>query len=305
MAFTNLLELAAEADRQTISEIAEKNPWLKKFAEQGEVLERLQPRLRGLYDDGSPEKVVTELENWRKWQRTDWVAHQSRTQQAQDLLAAAQAKIVELENRSDAEVTPEEIRQIVKETVSATFSEAGVVDNKKLEATMSDFLEKQLKPQLEANTNGLTSRFEDVYAALTPKLLEHKETFGETLKFRDVIDYMKKNNQMDPDKAYNEMVAPRLAEKVQKDWEAKLVEAEKRGEEKGVLKARAEVRPGRAMPLDGQGGPKVGPIQRAQLERFGKPPAEGQEIKAPLGKGVIAQKAAQEYFDKQNQAGAA
>ncbi len=306
MAFTNLLALAAEADRQSISEIADKNPWLKKYAEMGEDLERLQPRVKGLYDDGSVEKVVTELERWRRWHQTDWPAHQSQTQQARELLAAAQSKVLELENRSDIDMTPEEIRTLVKESVQATLTEAGIVDNKKLEASLTDLIEKQVKPQIAASSDGLTNRFEDVYATMTPQAIKHSREFdGEVLDMKGLFKHMKETNQMDPDKAYKDWIAPRMEEKRTKDVEAKLVEAEKRGEQKGRTEARKEARPGQAMPVDGRGSVKMGPIQRMQMDRFGKPAEDGKELKAPLGKGIIANKAAAEHFEKQNQAGSA
>lgn len=315
MAFSNLLALAAEGDRQSVSDVAEKNPWLKKYAEMGEDLEKLQPRVKGLYDDGSVEKVVTELERWRRWHQNDWVAHQSQAQQTRDLLAAAHAKVLELENRSDVDMTPEEIRSLVKESVQSTLTEAGIVDNKMLAASLTDLIEKQVKPQIEANSNGLANRFQNVYAKLTPKMLRHAKDFdGEELDVEAVFTHMEKMakdegkapGQIDPVKAYNDMMGPRYEEKRTKDMDAKLVEAEKRGEQKGRVEARKEAGPpGRTMPVDGRGSVKLGPIQRMQMDRFGKPPEDGKEIKAPLGKGIIASKAAAEHFDKQNQAGAA
>src|SRR5262245_36215095 len=108
MAFSNLLELAAEADRQGVKEVADKNPWLIKYAEQGERLEKLRPRIKALYDDEDPEKAIGELERWRNWHQTDWPAHQGQLVQARDLLAIAQAKVTELEARTNTDMTPEE-----------------------------------------------------------------------------------------------------------------------------------------------------------------------------------------------------
>ncbi len=303
MAFENLLTLAAEADRQPIKELADRYPWLKKFAEKGERYEQLEPEFKALYDDGDPLKVVGELKRWREWNQKDWVAHQNQTAQLRDLLASATTKVTELENRSDVEMTPEEVRTLVAESVKATLSEAGVVDKKGLEQSLIDLVEKQIKPQIEANANGLTSRFEDVYAELTPKMLDHKETFGETLKMRDLFKYMKDTAQMDPIKAYDAMVAPRLREKEQKEWEAKIVEAENKGVAKGRLERAAAS--GRSMPVDGKGPVKLGPIQRMQFDKFGKP-KEGEEAKVPrLGTGVISNRATQEHLDRQAAAGAA
>lgn len=303
MAFTNLLELAAEADRQSIAEVAEKNPWLKTYAEMGERFEKLQPRVKTLYDDGDVEKVVNELERWRKWNQTDWPVHQSNSQRALDLLAMAQAKVHDLESRSDIEMTPDEVRAIVKESVQTTLAEAGVVDNRKLEASLTDLIEKQLKPQLESNVNGLTSRFEEVYSAMTPEAIRHAKEFdGEALDMKALFKHMRDTGQMDPTKAYKDWIAPRLAEKKEKDWETKVVEAEKRGEQAGARKAVAAT--GRSNPVDGKGSVgsrPVGPIERMRLDRFGSQPQLKEGEKAPepaLGKGVIAMRASQAHAEK-------
>ena len=202
-------------------------------------------------------------------------------------------------------MTPDEIRQLVMESVKSTLADAGLVDAKGLEAKLTDLVEKQVKPQIEASSNGLTNRFEDVYAVLTPKMLEHKENFGETLNMKDLFKYMKETQQMDPVKAYDSMVAPKLQEKQTKEWEAKVADAEKRGEQKGRVEARKEATPGRTSPVDGRGGVKMGPVQRMQLSRFGQQaPKEGEKVpEPPLGKGIIASKAAEEHFQKQNSAG--
>ncbi len=252
MAFENLLALAAEADRQPLKELAEKHPWLKKFAEKGERFEQLEPQFKELYDDGDPVKTINELKNWRKWNQTDWVAHQNQTAQLRDLLATATTKVTELESRSDIEMTPEEVRSLVAESVKATLAESGLVNKQGLEASLTELVEKRVFPKILEESNGLTNRFEDVYARLTPKMLEHARNFdGETLDMAALFKHMKDTSQMDPIKAYDGMVAPRLREKEQKDWEAKVEAAAKAGEQKGRREVAATS--GRSMPVDGRG----------------------------------------------------
>lgn len=306
MAFENLLALAAEGDRATISEVVAKNPWLKKYAEQGEYLENLQPRVKALYEDGDISKAVTELERWREWHKKDWVEHQTNTNQIRQLLGQAQQRVAELEARNETEMTQEEVERVSQAAVKKVLAEAGLVNAQQLQETLTELVTKQIVPALDERTNGLTSRFEDVYARLTPRALKHAKDFdGEEIDIPGLFKFMKSDENKgtvlanDPIKAYDAWVAPRLQEKQAKEWQQKIEAARAEGKKEGLTqRAAAE---GRSNPVDGRGPVKLGAVQMRRQSLFQPAqPKEGEKLpEPPLGKGLIAQRAAEAHRERE------
>lgn len=297
MAFEDILRsINEETDRTQLASMAVKYPSLKEFAELGERVAPLRARLQSLeYTDFDP--AIKELENWRGWKTSNYdpttrmTFEEKRVKQA---LATAQAKINELELRGDADMTPEEIRQIVQESITATLAATGVVDSKALETRLTDLVTNE---KLTQNLNGLTTRFEDVFDKIEDVIGAHQTNFGERIRPKVLFEHMKKTGEMDPDKAYADMVGPRLAEKTKTEWEAKIVEAALKGEEKGRREV-AQSSAGRGMPVDGKGGQKIGVLQRRVMER-NKGKADENTTGAPLGKGVIAAHAAAQLRERE------
>lgn len=311
--FENLLTLAAEGERTTLESFVKSHPELKSYYDLGEKAAALNPRLQKLqYTELEP--AINELEQHRNWKNGDWTRWQTLHQSTEQALAEARERIAEFEERTSTEMTPDEIRQLVKETLAGE----GVINNAALEAKLTEKLTPlATKEEVGKQVNGLGARFEDIYSKLTPKIYGHAKDFPEDSISdlpKKVFDHMTKMatesgvhiSRIDPLKAYDDMVKPRLEEKLQKDWEAKLVEAEKKGEQKGRQEERTAAGSGvRAVPVDGRGGTsRLGPVERRRIEKFATANKDG-KIDAPLGKGIISQKASSEFRDKQNNAGAA
>ena len=300
--FDNLLQLAADDDRATLTTMAGKYPTLRKYFELGEKLEPVADRLRALgpnYVDNLA-LPVDELEKWRGWKAKDWPTWETQHTQIQEALTAASARVAELENDRSAEVTPDEIKQIVK----ATLDEAGVVRTADLDAKMTKLVNEQVAPTLDARVNGLTLRFEDVFDKIEDVRDRHQGTFGESIRPKDIFKFMKDNSIADPEEAWSKMTSGKLAEKT-----AAQVAAEKKAEyEKGIAegrKAAAKELGANRSPVDGGGdnAPRRGALmRRAEARMPKKADGEVDTSKIPLGKG-IARAATQEYYDRK--AGAA
>lgn len=296
--FENLLQLAADTDRETLSSMATKYPNLKRYFELGEKVEPLQARLRALGGQEAGDRyanelvpAIEELENWRRWKEKDWTSWQADHTSLQEALATATAKVSELEQRSNTDMTPEEIKEVIK----TTLTELGVVTTPALEAKMAELVSKQVEPKLTQYTNGLTDRFEDVYAELTPEALEHKATFGERIDFKGIFKLMRESGERDPHRAYESFYKDKFAEKAKVDRQKELEEAEKRGEAKGLQKA-AHVS-GRENPVDGSGSSRLaGPLRRRWQAKTEAMKKDGIEPK--LGSGQTAAEAAREYREK-------
>jgi hypothetical protein len=175
--FENLLQLAADEDKATLTTMAGKYPTLKRYFELGEKVEPVQERLRALHSTYADNLnlPVEELEKWHKWKRDDWPRWQADNSRIETALQEATAQIADLENNRSAEVTPDEIKQIVK----ATLDEAGVVRSADLETKMINLVNEKVAPTLDQKINGLTLRFEDVFDKIETIRDKHHGTFGE------------------------------------------------------------------------------------------------------------------------------
>jgi len=293
--FENLLQLAADEDKATLTQMATKYPNLKKNFELGESLEKLQPRIAALqYQD--PEAAVSELEKWREFKQTNWPAWEQKHQRVEAAFAEAQARIAELEARS-ADMTAEEMKEILK----STMKEMGVVTTPELQTQMAEFVNKNVSPTLDSRINGLTTRFEDVFDKIESVVQTHQSEFKEALRPKAIFDYMKEHKIADPEAAYKEMTAGKYQEK-----SAAQLAAEKKAEyEKGIAdgkKAALETIGNQRNPVDGKGGslaPRGGTLMRRAEARMPKDgDGKTDTSKIPLGKGVH-KAATQEYLEKQ------
>jgi hypothetical protein len=307
--FDNLLQLAADDDKVKLNEMAAKFPTLKEYFELGEKVKPVRERLKSLHPtyENDFEAPVKELEDWRKFRANDWPAWQTEHERLQTALAEAAATVADLQNGRSAEVTPDEIKQIVKETLDA----AGLVRNSDLDAQMTKLVNEKVGPTLDSKVNGLTSRFEKVFSALTPKVSQHEKDFGEVLPMDKVIEHMKVmaedrfrksgvRQDIDPIEAYNDLFATKFTEKSSAQTAAEKKAEYDRGVAEGTKKALQEVGKNRS-PVDGGdsgGGRRQGALMRRAEARMPKK-ADGDldTSKIPLGKG-IARVATQEYFDK-------
>jgi hypothetical protein len=296
MAFADILQaLNEEADRTQLDALAGKYPVLRRYAESGEVLETLKPRLKALLPEyeGRPEDAIAELESWRGWKAKHYNPATKRVREEEALetaLTEARTQIAELEARTDTDMTPDEIKQIVK----AALAEEGVVSNAALEARLTKALSPAAKEGeqdgeifgLVKNVNNSTAlRFQDVYSALEEKADTHREMFGERLDRNQVFKFMQDNKVWDANEAYNRMNATRIQEKqaaqIAADKEAARQEGIKEGERKALAQSG-----GRAIPVDGKGG-GMGFAEARRQSRM--KPKEGETFRPKLGQGIAQQ----------------
>lgn len=299
MPFENLLSaIADDGERTSLRAIADKYPAVKRYAELGEQVEPLMPRLEALqYNHLAP--AVQELEGWRKFKSVDWPAWETDYHTAKTSLENANAEIAALRARGELDMTAEDVKKLIDESLTAK----GVVDVTTLTSKLTDFRDKELRPEINATVNGLTNRFEDVYRKMTPKFGAHEKTFGEGLDVNAVFDHMKKLadlkkvpvGNVDPDEAYSDLYKEKFAARDTATREAEKKAARDEGIAEGRKLAAQATGHSQTM-LDGSSGKKMGPLQRRQLDRV--KPKEGEKIDAPLGKGLISQEAGQRYREK-------
>ena len=298
--FENLLQLAADDDKATLTTMANKYPTLKRYFELGEKVEPVHDRLKALHPTYADDLTlpVKELEDWHNWKGTKWLEWQSEYQRIQNALTEATEQITDLENNRSAEVTPDEIKQIVKETLDA----AGVVRTADLETQMNKLVSEKVAPAWKADVNALTLRFEDVFDKIEEVRDRHHGAFGENIRPKDVFKFMKDNNLTDPEEAWTKMTSGKMAEKT-----AAQIAADKKAEyEKGLAEGRKvalqEKGAGKS-PVDA-GGSVARPgalMRRAQARMPKKADGDLDSTKIPLGKG-IARVATQEYYNKKAEA---
>lgn len=297
--FDNLLQLAADEDKVTLKAMADKYPSLKQHFELGETLAELRPTLKELHAsyENDPKAAIKELRDWRKFKSEDWPKWQEQNTQLESTLRAAQEKIAEFEARTETDMTAEEVKQVVQNTLA----EAGYAKSADLENAFIKVINEKVGPTLDEKITGLTVRFEDVFDKIEDVIQTHQSEFKEKLRPKQVFDYMKEHKLTDPESAYKQMTADKYAAKSQAqidaDKKAEYDKGLKEGEAK-ALKARGAER----SPVDGnrQGAAKPGALMRRAMAKM--PKEEGSDkidsSKIPLGKG-IARAATEEYYNKQ------
>ena len=304
MAFQDILkQISEETDRTALATMAEKYPSLRAYAELGEKVAPLQERVTKGGVFSSLENTVNYAEAQHEWHENDWNRWQNQHNATLEALAEAQAKITELEGRTETEMTPEEIREIV----TKTLADSGVVTNKQLEDRFVKALtpaasEKEKSGEIyeivNRSHNMLANTFQDIYTKLTPKILAHSKEFdGEILDPKAVFDHMQKTGQQDPIKAYDDLYAPKRTERMAAQHQAEVEKARTEGKLEGKREA-AQSTSGRASIVDGKATSR-GPLMRRWAQKVEKLTAEGKAGDAPLGSGLISQKAAEEYRNKQ------
>ena len=123
--FENIITLAAESEQTTLKEFAAKHPELKRFYDLGEKAAALEPKLQTLKYKGVDQidQAITELEQHRAWKEKDWPTWNTIHTNLETAFTTAQSKIAELEARTETDMTPEEIRQVVKEALADTLAQ--------------------------------------------------------------------------------------------------------------------------------------------------------------------------------------
>ena len=298
MPFANLLaSIADDGERTSLETIATKYPSLTRYVELGQQVETFEPEIHEMYGDAAGlDAPLQEAKKWRIWKDSHWKDWQSLHSQTEADLEAARQTIARMEALGDTDMTSDEIAKIVNDVLTAR----GVVDKDGLQKELTDLLEKKVQPAVFSAANTLTTRFEDVFDKLQVRSDTHRQKFGETLKPREVFEYMKKNNISDPDDAYDKMYAGKFREAEQKEIDAKLAKAKEEGIAEGrsaAIKEVTERAPGGGSIVDGGGGGRrMGPLEKKRMERMtGK---EGEQADVPLGKGIYRQAAA-EYRQKE------
>lgn len=306
MAFQDILNsIQEQTDRDQLNALATKYASLREYAELGEQVAPLRERVKG-YKDGF-NGVVDTVERWNTWRTNNWDGEANMTHEerrAKALIAERDQRIADLEARQEAEMTGEEldarIAQRIKEAQLATQADLEARFVKAVARDKGDGKPGEIYDLVDQTQRGMGARFQEVFEKMTPKMHQHARDFdGEILNPKEVFDHMVKTGQTDPDKAYQEMVAPRLAEKKEAAHKKEVEDAKKSGVEEGRRQAM-QSSAGRGIPVDGSGGRKMGPMEKRKMERFAAK-ADGDKSGAvpPLGKGVIARQATDQLLQKQ------
>lgn len=297
--FENLLQLAADDDKATLTTMAGKYPTLRQYFDLGEKAYGLRDRMKAISPgfEEDLEKPIKALEDWEAWKRDKWAPYQAGHNEVTAALEEAKARVLELEARTDTDMTPEEIKEVVR----ATLKEAGVVDETVLKAHTDKLMKEQIGPTLDSRVNDLTLRFETVFDQIEDVIQTHQSEFKEKLRPKQVFEYMKEHKIADAETAYKAMTAGKYEEKSKAQIEADLKKAKEDGVAEGKKAALQAQGTQRSMPVDGSGsgGPKPGALVRRAQARMPKDADGKTDTSAiPLGKGV-ARAATQAYYEKQ------
>ncbi len=243
------------------------------------------------------------LTQWEEWRANNW-DDEAKTTKAHVMdyqkLVAAEQRIRQLEAAGETGMTWEQIKeQAQKEGVFLTKEQAEAVARARLE----EFVEKVHKPAL----NNVVGAVETIFAGIYPLGFKHQQEFGEVLDPSAVLKYMNEHKIYQPEKAYEEMVSARRAEKAaeaQKELEKKHqeeLEAARREEREKVRQEMAMA--ATSSPTDLGGVTRaMGHLERARMAEGAKDketPA-GPPPDAKLGDGVIAQLGYRKFLSKQN-----
>jgi len=315
VAFEDLLKtIADETDRAGVEQLAKKYPVLK---EAGDILDKVkaaQPHLSRLKEltgrEFDPAGAAKFAADWQGWAADQWDRENNATKSelaTKALLDQAQARIAELEQLGASDVTIEEM----KSELNKALTEAGVVTKKDLPTLlpMDRLFDKEGKPRVATMddvsgwTNGLAGRFQEAFAELTPEVNRHFQTFGEYPDLNKVFSTMLEEQKaaggrpVKPLDAYRKTYSEQFAAKEKEAMEKKIADAKAEGIAEGK-KAVQQSTGGRAIPIDSRGGLAMGAVARRVQAKIQKD-ADGKTIEAPLGRGIIAAKAAEEFLAKQ------
>jgi len=228
----------------------------------------------------SVEKMETDLGNvaryaggWVNWQRDNWDTDAGMTRAEKSLRAELEA--------SNARLAAANAAAIAGDDTAAATAEA---------------LRKELDAKLEAASKQNLAAIDGMnvfYQTAAAHMLPHQQEFGENLNPRKLMEYMQVNRILDPDIAYDRMMAPRrseLAVQKQKELDEKhqkeIQEAEQRGRE---LAAREQAMgPQGVLPDDHSGG-IAGITARVEKPATMSDETKARLAEAKLGDGTLAQ----------------
>ncbi len=314
MSFESILaSIGEEAERSQLKLLADKYPALREAGDALDPFKAAQieaaelEKMTGV--KFSPQSAAEFARKWQRWAAEHWDAEHNTTKgelATHALLDEANTRLAEIEASRGTEMTAEELNAILDKR----FGEAGFAkteDIKKM-LPLDKLVDKDGKAivatqdDLTRWANGMSSRFEEIYATLTPEMVRHHQTFGEPIDVNRVIGVMNEEFKTSgrPMKAidgYKKAYAPEFEKRASEQREAEIKKAREEGIAEGK-KAVAQATGGRAIPLDSKGGiAAMGAVARRVQAKIVKD-AEGKTIDAPLGRGIIAQRAAAEYAEK-------
>jgi hypothetical protein len=232
----------------------------------------------------------TRLTGWEDWRKEHFDDSAGTTKET----VALRERVAQMEAAGATEMTFDQIKeQLQKEGFVATKQDidAALAERTKGFISVEDH---------NKSLNTLAAGFENAFVKGAPLPLLHKEEFGEKLDLGAVLKYGSEHGIYDPEKAWNEMMAPRRAEKAAADRAAaeakhqeELAAAEKRGEEK-VRQELAMSASGNPSLLGGP-APYLGQLDNGRMPEGSTPTDLPEAVKtAKLGD----MKTAQAVFDK-------
>ncbi len=259
MAFKDILALIGEEDeRKTLDGLAQKYPNLRTLAEQGEQFQSFR---EGLVKAGvaDPDKAIEQTPAMFKWtiENYDFESGKTKTELVKDqTIVTLQERITELEASQGGDMTIDEVLEALKKS-------GQVVTKEDLQG-----LGFATKKDVAEAADGLTNRFESVYAALDPLAHEHMRRFNEPLPMREVFEHMKKEGIADPIKGYESYASPKFQAEREAQHKAAVEAARKEGEAEGLRKAQEAVgRPGNPVDNGGSARPSSSFMQRLLQKR--------------------------------------
>lgn len=256
-----------EADRSSLSALAAKYPNLIKAVDDTDLA----------------------ATGWETWKNENWDATQRKTKAQVE--AEERVRALEAAGSFGAEMTFEEIKaNLAKEGYVAKADLAAAI----ADPTGTDPLFKSVRGLVNNSASGI----EFFFRRTSTLPVEHFQEFGKVdPKLMDTLldAYSKAPAGTDPRAVYDQIVAP---EREQRRVAAETAKETKHQEDLARVARETEERVRRevgmssgtpGMPSDQGGGSSgMGPIQRAQAERFNAAQPDAPVSKAPLGSGIVA-----------------
>lgn len=296
-----LAGLADDETRGQFSAVLEKNPGLKTFVEVGERFQpvvakfgdrftQIMTQLEAVDPTGASEDFVR-LPEWIKYHRENWDPQANRYKnEAAALEEAARLRTELAELRAKGEVGDMDLQEVTK-AIEEKLKAEGFVRREDLVGKDGN------SGLLIDSVNRNAAHIERIYRALTPKIVSHQQTFGKEMPMDAVIDYIAKNPGIDPNAAYEAVVAPERAALLQKEHAAAVAKAREEGVTQGKTEAmQAMGKPGMPVSSGGSASGRSSFMQRifARREERSKGVVDGR-----LGSGEAARKGFEDWSKKQ------
>lgn len=281
MGYFDELAKAIGADK----EVTEKYPALLDALSRAEEISRQLETIKRDY-----QAAQAHLSRWEEWAERNWDETKNMTKAEAKLLEQVEQLRSQLASQSKESHMPDYQDQSYFNDVAEMLRREGYVRQAELEPLLSS---RPTSEDVRRQIEDAVQRLAAFYTDLDSVSWSHFKEFGDALDKEKFLKFMTENKMTSVRDAYDRFVADAREKKRQAEVEAQIEKAKREAAEQ----ARREAAMSAAkLPTDSKGSavPTIGPLQRKFMESA---KTAGPDV--PLGKGLIAEAAYQEWLEKQ------